>query len=330
MKNYKLTVILFSLTIMVLNTFNLVSKEKEKFLIANIDYSKSIGFLSPYKFEAAFDIACKLSEKYELISSKKRDSVALVFQENKKHNSALDVAIELKANYVLFANVNVIGNMLRVDLTVINNDSIQKRTKSFGYSAISKRNFEDNSMIYDPAILAATQRALAVAMKDSLMYDKLSGTAKVYPAKTLVIGGLFYVDDKSNKEWDLFKNKELSSYDACETIFKQAFHTSKYVLYDMETRDSIYSMFGLKTPENFNAVSAFELRALSHLDIDNFISGVFKKVENGVEIELILSDLEKGVLTQKMSVKGFLKEDSIIEYRNVLQQLTVELLGIKL
>ncbi len=329
MKKYYLPTILFSLILLSFNTAKVCSTEQAKFLIANIEYSKSIQFLSPFKFEAAFDIACKLSEKYELISSKKRDSVSLLFEESGKHNSALDVAIELKANHIVFANVNVIGNMLRVDLTVINSDADHKKRKSFGYAAISKRNLEDNSMIYDPAILAATQRALAVVMKDSMMFDKLSGSAQVYPAETLVISGLFYINDKNNKEWDLFKNKELSSYDACETIFKQAFNTPQYVIYDIETRDSIYSMFGLETPENFNAVSAFELRALSHFEIDKFISGVFKTVDDGVEIELILSDLSKGMLTQKASVKGFLKEDSIIEYRNILQKLTSQLMSVK-
>ena len=300
--------------------------EKKRIMIASVDYSKALLQLSPYKFEAALDITCRLTDKYTLISSKHRDSLTAMFNKAGKSPSAIEVADSLKADLIIFSKLNLVGNMLRVDLSMVENNSEQKRHKAFGYGAVSIRNSEDNTMIYDPAILAATQRAFAAIMGDSLMFDKMDDITKVYPTKTLIIGGLFYINDKSSKDWDLFANKELSSYDACESIFRASLPSKKYIVYDIETRDTIYSLFGLKTVENFNPVSAYELKALSHFEVESFISGVFKKVADGVEIELILYDIIKGNLVQLKSEKGMLRNDSIIEYRKVLSELTSKLL----
>ncbi len=307
---------------------DLSASPKKNIMIANAEYSKTLKHLSPYKFEAALDITCRLSGNYNLISAKIRDSVSVFLAQSGAEPTALEVANNLRSDGIIFSNLNVIGNMLRVDLMMVETNSNKNKYKAFGYGSVSIRNSKDDSMIYDPAILAATQRAFAALMKDSLMFDKSDDVRKVYPARSLIIGGLFYITDKEQKEWDLFSNKELSSYDACETIFRSALPSKKYIAYDIETRDTIYSLFGLKTVENFNPVSAYELKALTHFDVESFITGTFKKVAEGVEIELVLYDIVKGNLVQLKAEKGLLRNDSIIEYRKVLQELTAKILDL--
>ncbi len=150
----------------------------------------------------------------------------------------------------------------------------------------------------------------------------------VLAAPTLVVGGLYFINDEKLQQWELFKTKQITSFDAVETIFRQALNSKRYVAFDMATRDSIYAMFNMYAVENYHPASTHEIEALGRFDVKYYITGTFKRTKQGAEIELILSEIIGGKLKAIRTEKSVLAEDNLDEFRESLSNLTSRLLNI--
>ena len=285
--------------------------------------------ITPVKADAALVAAVKLSQKYSIAPMTVRDSLAQTLAENDKKPTAKKIAEIMNADKLIFMTVNRLKNMIRVEIAAKGPDPASKARRGIGYALIRYyKQQRDDIPLIDPTLLHATQRAFAAAMNDSSMFSHLEGDLEVYPARTLVIGGLIFQNDSRFRDWELFDYKEINSYDAVETIFKAATESRQYVPYDVASRDSIYAIYNMYGVENYKSPSTFELEALSELEVQSYITGMFTRTEEGATIELYLADIENSRLEINKSAAGSISEDDIEEFREELQRLTRELLDI--
>lgn len=298
----------------------------KRILPAHLIMGKELDSIPSQKFEAALNLAAKLSQKYEIISMRERDSTMKSLEKLGIYPEAYNLAKALKCDYILFGNLNAVNNMLRADVALIAVADTNAKTYGKGYAPLKLRNQENNKPIYDPAILTALQRALALATGDSLLFEKAPGGLSVHPAAALVVGGLFYSDDGVSTEWKIFKEKEVSSYFAVESIFEVAKDSPDYAVYDTETRDSIYAMFNMYSVENYNYPTLREIQALNAFDVDNYIAGKFTRVAEGARLELSLFNVLKSKLEKIKTVSGILSTDNREDYGKLIRKLTRKLL----
>ncbi len=301
---------------------------KTKLMIGQCLFSENTPeFLDDYKIEAALTLAAGLTKDYKVIGLTERDSVSSIIEESGKEPTALNIARELDVDKILFFNVQQLKNMVRIEMVskkVKNN----KESRGIGYSLLRFRHENDNKPLYDPTILIAVQRALAESENKPELFADLEGSFRVLPAKTTVVGGLMFLNDPNQKDWELFKSKEIISYDVAESIFEAAIESPTHVVYDTESRDSIYAMFNMFGIENFKAPTSYEIKALSDLEVQIYITGMFKRTPEGAEIELHYCDLSEGTLNMIRFVKGKIRNDLIDELRAEVKKLTRELLEI--
>lgn len=300
---------------------------RKKIYVASVQKGLGGDSISPAKFQKAMNVAAMLSGKYELISPQKVDSVILYYNNKGVKPQAIDIAEDVDADNILFAKVNRLHNMLRVDLTLINTDNTDKSSTGKGYDLMNFLDLQTNNMLLDPSLLTATQRAFADAVKDTLLYDTLDGRYRVYPSPVMVISGLAYVGMVDSTDWKIFNDRVISSYDACETIFEQARQSNEYVVYDLETRDSIYAMFNLFGIENYMPPTNIEIETLRKLEVDNFISGRLEFLTDSIEIELYNFKITKSGQKLIREAKGTISEDNTETLRKKIKKLVIKLLN---
>jgi hypothetical protein len=291
-----------------------------KLIIGNTTYAGNVKHLSQTKFELALNFASIISDKIELIPNKNRDSVAL------QTSDILSAAKTLSADYIVFSKVNAFNYLIRTDITLVSIKDTTKRLIGVGYANANYKNGDTGETVYDPAILSSLQRALADAFKDSMMYVLPEKGIEVFPAPTLVMGGIYYVEDKALPEWNLFENKVVSSYDAVETIMENSMKSPKFVTIDTETRDSIFAMNNLYIIENYSATSQHELLALYKMGVEYYISGTFKRIPIGAKLELFLYKFENGSLVAIDSDSQIVSDDSVEKYREAVKNITKKIL----
>jgi hypothetical protein len=215
--------------------------------------------------------------------------------------------------------------MLRADIEAVSADSSLYERHGIGYGLMRYRNSKTGDIIYDPTLLTAIQRAISVVYTDSLSLE----SGMIYnPVPTLVIGGFEYIDDKSLPEWDLFKTKEVSSFDAVGTIYDIVKDNRKYETYDTESLDSIYALYKIYGIEYCNPVNSIEIKALYEMEVDYFIAGKITRIPDGARIEISLYKIEKNLLRKLKSEKCMILNDNIDETRKVVKNLTNSLVNI--
>jgi hypothetical protein len=197
-----------------------------------------------------------------------------------------------------------------------------------GFANLNLKNVSDNSPIFDIAITNAIQRAYADAFNDSLMYDTVSvDDYRVYPQKTLVIGGLEFIQSEKIKSWQLFDEKVVNSYDFAENMWEEAKNAGTHIVYDIETRDTIYTKYNMYGIENYDGPTKFEIQALNDFAVDQFLTGKFVRKDNEVEISIYLCDIQKESLDIIVEKSAFLEEDSIVKAREIIRELVKEILA---
>ena len=300
-----------------------------KIMLVNVSYGPGMEKLPESKTGAALNLAAGLSGKYKLISIAERDSLVKSMQDSSLEASALTVAERLQADRLIFININQLKNMLRVGLSSVNMHDSLSESRGVGYALIHYRHEKDDKAMYDPSLLEALQRAFAVAENDSMMFAEREGSFRVFPAPTLVVGGLVYQDNEDLHQWKLFGKQEVSSYDAVETIFEEARKSSQYVIYDVDSRDSLYAVFSLYGIENSRAATVYDLDALEKMEVGYFINGIFKRIDKGAEVQLYLSKIKNRNLDVLKKESGLLEEDDTDKFRSLLKSLTGKLLDIE-
>lgn len=303
---------------------------KNTLVIGNTQFNGVLSNLNPYKFELALNFLSILKkDKIGLIPTKTRDSLIKIKRQNNINPNLIDISKELEADYIIFSKVNVLKNLVRTDITLVNPLDTSNMIKTFGWASANFKN-DKEELIYDPAILASLQRALALAFKDSLMFiDSAKGFLNK-PAPLLAIGGIYFDEDEKIKSWYIFEKKVVNSFDALETIFESAIKNNNYVTMDTETRDSIYNLNNLFVVENYNAPSEYELMALYKMGVEYYISGVLKRNDDGARLDLYLYQFDNGVMQIINSAYEIISEDSILLLRESLKYLTDKILNINM
>lgn len=276
------------------------------------------------KIEAAFNLAAPLSKKYLLIPSAAVDSVAESISARGETPNLKAVAEELNADYALFVSAGSIGNLVRIDLKM--SDFSRSESLSGYGTAVNRYVSEGGARALDPAILEAAQRALARAAGDSLLYADAEEGFRVFPTKTLAVGGLEFVGNEDLESWEIFDNKTVSSFFAVESMFESAREIDSYATLDQETRDSIYAAGGLYIPENFKPPTSTEVKILYNFGIDMYLTGKLIRVKDGAKIVLFLCRIEREGLVPIETDEDFLSEDDLDKFKEILQKSTKILL----
>lgn len=305
----------------------LAQEHKEKLFVAKVEFSSNIANLSETKIEAALNLIQRLANRFELIDYGSRDSIAKIIESEGKPPTVLEIGKRSNATRALFLKINRLANILRVDISAYNfldSSSISGK----GYAPIHYKLKDKDEPLYDPALLSATQRAIADLFRDSLMFWGLSGSFKVKPVPTLVVASISYVESDSLRRWEIFRKRQVSSFFAIESIFEEARLSNDFVVFDTETRDSIYAIFNFFEPENFSAPSPIEIRALHNLEVDFLLTGELFADSNSVKIRLYLCKIDKDGLIIEKQTEEILLEDNLEKFSQTLKLLTSKLLQI--
>ncbi len=300
-------------------------------VIAAVQTGLNVPTSLEYKIDAAFGLACFASGKYTAISYAARDSAARSLEAQHKEPTALAVAKELRADRILFVQISRIANILRVQVASAKGENFVQTTRSEGYSLL-KYHRDDSTIIYDPSLLEALQRAFAGAEGDSMMYAKADSDMRVFPAPPLAIVGIEFRDSLKtrSKIFDV-QQQPVTGYDAVLTIFQIAKESNKFTVFDMDTRDTIYATSHLEYVENNKPPSVAELKILRDYGITHCITGMVLRNEQNTVLTLQLCAISPtGKLTKVRAEKGVITdEDSIAEFRQVITRLTKKILKIE-
>ena len=302
---------------------------RSRVLIGQIKVGGKAKEITDTKIEAALSLAAYISNRYTIISLTDRDSVAYTLKSKGIEPKITNIAKELKADEVFFVSVNRLENILRMDITSVNIVKPDKKLSGLGYGYINFKIGDDEKNIYDPTLLVAAQRALAVVSDNPDLFSHLSGKLKVVPAKPLVVTGIEYIDDPTLNKWELFYSKVVTSFDAVETIFNTTRVCNDYVVYDILTRDSLYAIFNAYLVENYNAPTQFEIQSLQKFGIDQYITGYLRRINTGAELNLKLFKIGENQVDMISSVTGEFNDDSVEKMRSLIAELTRKLLHIE-
>jgi hypothetical protein len=209
--------------------------------------------------------------------------------------------------------------MLRVDMTSIYAKDTSIKAAGVGYASLRYKRMKDEKMLYDPELLTATMRAFAVVQNDSSLF-KNSDSNWVKPVPTLMIGGINYINSNELPAWDIFLHKEVSSYDAVETIFDEIRLSNDFAVYDIQTRDSVYALFNLVEIENYMSPTASEIKSLSKMEVGYYITGNLERSEIGALLDLYLCQITKSHLEIIKKKTLVVKEDSEKEFREIIRK----------
>lgn len=312
-----------------INFYVAESAENKRILTAQVLFGEgTTEEIDDYKVEAALMLAAKLAKGYDIITISERDSVAGILQDKGESPSARNIAKLTEADKIYFFTIKQLKNMLRVEIASTNRSGSNKK-KGVGFALMHYMEGSDDNPISDPALLTALQRAFAQVEGKPGMFADAQGDFRVFPAQTLVVGGLMYDFEKDLPEWYIFTKKELTSYEVAEIIFDEAKDSDKYVVYDIASRDSIYALFNMHGIENFKAPTTYEIKALSDLQVDKYITGIMKRTPEGADIELHLCNIRGGQIEIIKSEMGHIDSDHLGKMRTEIRRLTRNLMELE-
>ncbi|HPP38813.1 MAG TPA: hypothetical protein PK498_00785, partial [Candidatus Kapabacteria bacterium] len=111
-------------------------------------------------------------------------------------------------------------------------------------------------------------------------------------------------------------------------IFEVAKNSRDFVVYDLETRDSLYSLFKLYVVENYNLPTLNEIDALRKFKVGYFIAGSYEQLPEAAEISLTLYKINENDVEKIKTVADILNEDKLEEMDKLVAKLAKKLLNI--
>ena len=263
----------------------------QKVMIGGIRHDTSDNLISQYKVEAALAIALELTGRYSLVQNSTRDSVVATMKSDSV--SAQSAADRLGAELITFCSIARVANLIRMEVVIVGGEGWVINTSGVGYATSFLVSDSSKQRIVDPAILAATQRALCIALLDSTLYQSADSGLQVRPTQLTAVGGMeFVVPTEGLAPWSVFKEKIAASYDAVSTVVAALRQHPSITVIDLESRDSLYAAAGLFMVENYNALSGIELNTLKGFEVTHVITGRFVRVRGGAEITLMLNEIK--------------------------------------
>jgi len=291
---------------------------------------RNTDFITPQKVDAALNIACIASGEYYLFPPEVKDSILIKLQSDRLDATALNAARMLNADYIAFPKVDIFKNIVRTEIALRGVNDTLFYGHGVGFEIVRWKKGEEELNIYDPALVGSAQRALAVALGDTMLYANAKNEYEVYPAKPLAICGLEFIDSRSLPSWSLFEDKEVVSFDIVETMFEAARFSKEYVVLDTDTRDAIYNLFNLYMIENYTQPTVTELDALNRLGVEAFIAGSIRRNSDGAFLDIRLFHFESGNAVFQKARTGTIYSESLDETRYMITKLLVDLLDLEL
>jgi len=322
MKN--IIVLSFILVLLLTGSKSLLSQTEEpakRFFVGKTAQGVNAESIKPNKIDAALYFTAQATfGKYQYIPFHVLDSVFSASMKQNDTLTSLSLGRKLQSDFFVYILVNKLENMLRVDIETVNVNDTNQRSYGVGYAPIRFRKLTNQEQLTDPALLNAVMRAFAVAVSDSLLFV-INDTISVKPVPTLVIGGIGYRNNEELPQWEIFLQKEISSYDAIENLFDEIKNTENFALFDIQTRDSLYALFNLMFVENHRPSTNTELKALQSMDVHFFITGSLQRIDEGAILDLyfcrILNDGKLEILEKE---SGLLQKDTTEDYKLLLRK----------
>ncbi len=299
-------------------------------LIAQARLGGGLSQLSPTKLEAALTLALEVTGKYAVVPSPVRDSVVQLLQAQGQEPTALAVARQLGCSVLCFALAERFVHVVRAEVVLRWGKEFEHEHRGIGYALVRYARYGSGELLLDPALLEAVQRALAVALGDSMLYAQMEPPLRVYPAALVAVGGISYEDEPSLPPWQLFARKVVTSYEAVLSAVDTIRAHPRFVPCDVDTRDSIYALGRLYEPENYTAPTPLELRLLAQMEVAWLVAGVLRRVPEGAHLRMDLYRLNRtaqGVEPHYVrSAEGLVREDSSRALRATVKQVVGQLL----
>ena len=253
--------------------------------IQSTDTLLSVGLV-----DAALALTFETTGAFAYLPISVRDSI-LRIQDSTKQTLA-EAAKKLGASAIVFATVSRVQNLIRVELILATGNEYTDRLAGIGFASMNYANEETSKPLAEPAVLNAFQRALERALNDPELYKNADSVLRVIPTDLIAVGGVeFKTVTLDLPQWDLFKERTVSSYDLAQTIVHSLQSHKNYTTVDIETRDSMFAMAGFYLVENYHRVATEELRILRLFDIRRVITGTFERTMEGAKLELMLCSI---------------------------------------
>ena len=299
-----------------------------RIMIAEIIHGKDIPNSIIRKTDAAMAIALGAADKFIYVSLKERDSIAKKLKDANIDPTAFSVGQQLKAEALFFLRVNKLGNLLRVEISAKAGKDYNQSVSGIGLAMLRYRD-SLGTIVYDPTLVEAIQRAMCEVTGDSSLYQKAeSPEYQVAPAEPLCFISFQLEDTQIKSLWPIFQGKEVNSFYALEVLFEAAsLQQTKYLPIDQVTRDSVYVLKGLRGTENFNLPNKEELSLLYSVGFAYCINGKCKKTLEGADISLTLQQIKPdGTLIKIKKLTAGLSEDTLEAFKKTASALVKKLL----
>ncbi len=255
-------------------------------VLGGVRHSASDSIVTSYSIEAATALALELTGKYRLIPNSVRDSLVNVYAATDPL-TAQRAADLLGAEIILFLNVQRVANLLRVEVALVGGEGWIVSSSGIGYAVAVLRDNTTGKLIADPALLAATQRALCGALLERNLYAAADSEFVVTPTRLAAVGSVvFSTADTALVPWSVVREKIPASYDVASTIVAALRAHDTITVVDLESRDSLYAMAGLYMVENYNPLTSQELKILRGFDVETIITGEVTRVRGGATVTL--------------------------------------------
>ncbi|MCS7170587.1 MAG: hypothetical protein NZ949_08215, partial [Candidatus Kapabacteria bacterium] len=299
-------------------------------LLAQVQVGSMLQALSPAKLEAALTAALEVTGRYSVVPTVLRDSVVVLLQREGQVPTALAVARRLNCSALCFALAERFVHLVRVEVALRWAPEFEEERRGVGYALLRYVQVGSEDFLYDPSLLEATQRAVAVALGDSDLYAALDPPLRVYPAPLLAVCGIAYSEESGLPPWQLFLQKVVTSYDAVLSAIDTARFHPRFVVLDIDTRDTIYAMGRLFEPENYNPPTLVELGLLLQMGVEYFLSGSLHRTREGAQLRMELYRIGQtrgGIVPELVcAAQSFVSEDSLQRFRKVVRHLVGQLL----
>ncbi|RMF33919.1 MAG: hypothetical protein D6747_05940 [Chlorobiota bacterium] len=278
--------------------------------------------LPPQKIEAGLVLAFQASARYELVTL--RDSVA---QQLRRAGISVDsIAVVLGARWRASVECDRFENLLRTELVLRSPAEVRR---GIGYGLIRHRWARSDEPVADPALLEALERALCVAVGDTLLYARTDSASGIRPAALVAVTSMELRDNPSVlPRWELFEDAIATSYSGVLAAITGAQRSPWAVTLDVDTRDSIYAQFRLYGAEPLMPPSEQELAALAFFGVEAVVSGALVRTTEGARIELRLWRIgANGSRTLIRQREALLNDDSKVKYLETVAELGKALLA---
>ena len=289
-------------------------KNRNIVTIGSVEFGTKIDSIPVWKVDAAMNLIANMSDKFAYYPMEEKLNLIDSLRKKNIANPSKVIIDSLKINWVFNFKINKLQNILGVNLTAINLADSAKSYTENGYAYLNLRDSTKKS-VYDISLTNATQRAISKTLKDSTLYKNALEEYKVYPHPTVVVGGLEFKDNPNMAKWTLFTDKQVTSYDVAESIWEETYKQNRFVAFDIESRDSLYTLFNMYGVENYDQPTPFEIKALNAFEVKYYITGTFERASPGGLIKVHICKVEKSGLKIICTGKAEISEDAILELR---------------